>query len=135
MKNSMKNKEKKHQKKIKISDESLKIILQKNLPYLKLTLIDAININDIFEYAEAKEIALANQDEDSMSENEKEELLDLLFDGGSLNKDYYLESLFIGKTDARILTDDKIIDKLIRTIKYNHYDSTLVERIIEELSY
>lgn len=70
----MKNKEKKHQEKIKISDESLKIILQKNLPYLKLTLIDAININDIFEYAEAKEIALANQDEDSMSENEKEEL-------------------------------------------------------------
>ena len=70
----------------------------------------------------------------NLSQREKEELLDLLLGGNSLNKDYYLESLFLGKTDAQILTDRKIIDKLIRTIKYNHYDSTLVERIIEELS-
>lgn len=71
----------------------------------------------------------------NLSQSEKEELLDLLLRGSSFNKDYYLESLFFGKTDAQILTDEKIIDKLIRTIKYNHYDSTLVERIIEELSY
>ena len=70
----------------------------------------------------------------NLSQREKEELLDLLLGGNSLNKNYYLESLFLGKTDAEILTDRKIIDKLIRTIKYNHYDSTLVERIIEELS-
>lgn len=70
----------------------------------------------------------------NLSQREKEELLDLLLGGNSLNKNYYLESLFLGKTDAEILTDKKIIDKLIRTIKYNHYDSTLVERIIEELS-
>lgn len=71
----------------------------------------------------------------NLSQDEKEELLDLLLSDNSLNKDYYLESLFLGKTDYQILTDRKIIDKLIRTIKYNHYDSTLVERIIEELSY
>lgn len=71
----------------------------------------------------------------NLSQSEKEELLDLLLRGDSVNKDYYLESLFLGKTDVQILTDRKIIDKLIRTIKYNHYDSTLVERIIEELSY
>ena len=70
----------------------------------------------------------------NLSQREKEELLDLLLGGNSLNKNYYLETLFLGKTDAQILTDRKIIDKLIRTIKYNHYDSTLVERIIEELS-
>ena len=70
----------------------------------------------------------------NLSQREKEELLDLLLGGNSLNKNYYLETLFLGKTDAEILTDGKIIDKLIRTIKYNHYDSTLVERIIEELS-
>ena len=70
----------------------------------------------------------------NLSQREKEELLDLLLGGNSLNKNYYLESLFLGKTDAEILTDKKIIDKLIRTIKYNHYESTLVERIIEELS-
>ena len=70
----------------------------------------------------------------NLSQREKEELLDLLLGGNSLNKNYYLESLFLGKTDDQILTDRKIIDKLIRTIKYNHYDSTLVERIIEELS-
>ena len=71
----------------------------------------------------------------NLSQREKEELLDLLLRGNSSNKDYYLESLFFGKTDYQILTDEKIINKLIRTIKYNHYDSTLVERIIEELSY
>lgn len=70
----------------------------------------------------------------NLSQREKEELLDLLLGGNSSNKNYYLETLFLGKTDAEILTDRKIIDKLIRTIKYNHYDSTLVERIIEELS-
>ena len=70
----------------------------------------------------------------NLSQREKEELLDLLLGGNSSNKNYYLETLFLGKTDAEILTDGKIIDKLIRTIKYNHYDSTLVERIIEELS-
>ena len=70
----------------------------------------------------------------NLSQREKGELLDLLLGGSSLNKNYYLETLFLGKTDAEILTDRKIIDKLIRTIKYNHYDSTLVERIIEELS-
>ena len=70
----------------------------------------------------------------NLSQREKEELLDLLLGGNSLNKNYYLETLFLGKTDAQILTDGKIIDKLIRIIKYNHYDSTLVERIIEELS-
>ena len=70
----------------------------------------------------------------NLSQREKEELLDLLLGGNSSNKNYYLESLFLGKTDAEILTDRKIIDKLIRTIKYNHYDLTLVERIIEELS-
>lgn len=70
----------------------------------------------------------------NLSQREKEELLDLLLGGNSSNKNYYLETLFLGKTDAEILTDVKIIDKLIRTIKYNHYDSTLVERIIEELS-
>ena len=70
----------------------------------------------------------------NLSQREKEELLDLLLRGSSSNKNYYLETLFLGKTDAQILTDRKIIDKLIRIIKYNHYDSTLVERIIEELS-
>lgn len=70
----------------------------------------------------------------NLSQREKEELLDLLLSGSSSNKNYYLETLFLGKTDAQILTDRKIIDKLIRIIKYNHYDSTLVERIIEELS-
>ena len=70
----------------------------------------------------------------NLSQREKEELLDLLLGGNSLNKNYYLETLFLGRTDAQILTDRKIIDKLIRIIKYNHYDSTLVERITEELS-
>ena len=70
----------------------------------------------------------------NLSQREKEELLDLLLSGNSSNKNYYLETLFLGKTDAQILTDRKIIDKLIRIIKYNHYDSTLVQRIIEELS-
>ena len=70
----------------------------------------------------------------NLSQREKEELLDLFLGGNSSNKNYYLETLFLGKTDAEILTDRKIIDKLIRTIKYNHYDATLVERIIEELS-
>ena len=70
----------------------------------------------------------------NLSQREKEELLDLLLGGNSLNKNYYLETLFLGRADAQILTDRKIIDKLIRIIKYNHYDSTLVERIIEELS-
>ena len=70
----------------------------------------------------------------NLSQREKEELLDLLLGGNSSNKNYYLDTLFLGKTDAEILTDRKIIDKLIRTIKYNHYDLTLVERIIEELS-
>lgn len=76
-----------------------------------------------------------NEIYNNLSQNEKEELLDLLLKDNSLNKDYYLESLFLGKTDDEILTDIKIMDKLIRIIKYNHYSSTLAERIIEELSY
>ena len=87
------------------------------------------------EILEDVEIELdADEIYNNLSQREKGELLDLLLGGNSLNKNYYLETLFLGKTDAQILTDRKIIDKLIRIIKYNHYDSTLVERIIEELS-
>ena len=72
----------------------------------------------------------------NLSKYEKEELLDLLLsEKCRYNKDYYLESLFLGKTDTQILSDKKTIDNLIRIIKYNHIDQSLVQYIIEELSY
>ena len=72
----------------------------------------------------------------NLSKYEKEELFDLLFsEKYRYSKDYYLEILFSGKTDAQILSDKKTIDNLIRIIKYNHVDQSLVQYIIDELSY
>ena len=72
----------------------------------------------------------------NLSKYEKEELFDLLLsEKYRYSKDYYLETLFSGKTDAQILSNKKTIDNLIRIIKYNHVDQSLVQYIIEELSY
>lgn len=72
----------------------------------------------------------------NLSKYEKEELFELLLsEKYRYNKDYYLETLFSGKTDAQILSNKKTIDNLIRIIKYNHVDQSLVQYIIEELSY
>lgn len=70
----------------------------------------------------------------SLSKYEKEETLDLLLqDYQNKNKEYYIESLVLGRTDTDILTNQKIWDKIIRLIKYDQ--PALKDFIIEELQY
>lgn len=70
----------------------------------------------------------------SLSKYEKEEMLELLLrDYQNKNKEYYIESLVLGRTDTDILTNQKIWDKIIRLIKYDQ--PALKDFIIEELQY
>lgn len=70
----------------------------------------------------------------SLSKYEKEEILELLLrDYQNKNKEYYIESLVLGRTDTDILTNQKIWDKIIRLIKYDQ--PALKDFIIEELQY
>ena len=70
----------------------------------------------------------------SLSKYEKEEMLELLLrDYQNKNKEYYIESLVLGRTDTDILTNQKIWGKIIRLIKYDQ--PALKDFIIEELQY
>lgn len=70
----------------------------------------------------------------ALSKYEKEEMLDLLLqDYQNKNKEYYIESLVLGRTDTDILTNQKIWGKIIRLIKYDQ--PALKDFIIEELQY
>ena len=70
----------------------------------------------------------------ALSKYEKEEMLDLLLqDYQNKNKEYYIESLVLGRTDTDILTNQKIWGKIIRLIKYDQ--PALKDHIIEELQY
>ena len=70
----------------------------------------------------------------ALSKYEKEEMLELLLrDYQNKNKEYYIESLVLGRTDTDILTNQKIWGKIIRLIKYDQ--PALKDFIIEELQY
>ena len=70
----------------------------------------------------------------ALSKYEKEEMLELLLrDYQNKNKEYYIESLVLGRTDTDILTNQKIWCKIIRLIKYDQ--PALKDFIIEELQY
>ena len=70
----------------------------------------------------------------ALSKYEKEEMLELLLrDYQNKKEEYYIESLVLGRTDADILTNQKIWDKIIRLIKYDQ--PALKDFIIEELQY
>lgn len=70
----------------------------------------------------------------NLSRSEKEELFELLLENHNrYNKDYYIESLIVGKSDSDILTNKKVWDKIIRLIKYE--EPALKDYIIEELQY
>lgn len=69
-----------------------------------------------------------------LNNSEKDDLLEMLLeDRTKYNKDYYIESLILGKSDSDILTNKKVWDKIIRFIKYD--EPALKEYIIEELQY
>lgn len=71
---------------------------------------------------------------ENLSRSEKEELFELLLENhGRYNKDYYIESLVLGKSDSDILTNKKVWDNIIRLIKYEQ--PALKDYIIEELQY
>lgn len=70
----------------------------------------------------------------NLSRSEKEELFELLLQNHNRhNKDYYIESLILGKSDSDILTNKKVWDRIIKLIKYEQ--PALKDYIIEELQY
>lgn len=71
---------------------------------------------------------------ENLSRSEKDELFELLLENHNrYNKDYYIESLILGKSDSDILTNKKVWDKIIKLIKYEQ--PALKDYIIEELQY
>lgn len=70
----------------------------------------------------------------SLTSSEKEELLEMLLEHrGCDSRNYYIESIILGKSDSDVLTNKKVWDKIIRLIKYE--EPALKEYIIEELQY
>lgn len=69
----------------------------------------------------------------NLTSTEKEDLLDLLLDNRSCANDYFLEGLFLGKSDTYITNNKKVWNQFITFIKYEH--PSLKDFIIEELSY
>ena len=70
----------------------------------------------------------------NLTSSEKEDLLEMLIEHRGYNaRNYYIESIILGKSDSDILTNKKVWDKLIKFIKYD--EPALKDYIIEELSY
>lgn len=70
----------------------------------------------------------------NLTSSEKEDLLEMLLEHRGYNsKNYFIESLFLGKSDSAIIDDKNIWDKLIRLIKYS--EPALKNYLISELSY
>lgn len=70
----------------------------------------------------------------SLTSSEKEELLEMLLEHrGYDSRNYYIESIILGKSDSDVLTNKKVWDKIIKLIKYEQ--PALKDYIIEELQY
>lgn len=69
---------------------------------------------------------------DELDSDEKEQLLELLLQEHS-NKSFSISNKLKALSDDEFLTDIKTWDYIIKMVKY--HDSSLLEYIIEELSY